>query len=327
MNAMEDPYLIRGTRTLNNKFGITEPAKLQDLESAIYIRLNVTSLLEKGDLDYSHLKNIHRHLFGKLYDWAGQERTVDIIKGHSHFARKEFIARESNKLFSKLKTEHYLQNLNHTDFCRKLSFYFNEINAAHPFREGNGRTLRAFFDVLSKRAGYRLAWERLNAQEYTQANISGFNGDYAPLTKLFEQIAIPVVRSQVPAPLKPSFPGSVKHPLTVLDKHPTTLALNSEAKALILKLETQAPIQDYLKTVKQQKAITVPWLTQISNEKAQWFALNTRANQLAFIIQRNTELVYQAKELGIQEINKRASYYHQSLLESQTVEKSGGVER
>lgn len=325
---MEDPYLITGTHTLNNKFGISDPAKLQDLESAIYIRRNVTSLLEKGDLDYTHLKNIHRHLFGKLYDWAGQERTVDIIKGHSHFARKEFIAKESNKLFSKLKADRYLQNLKHTDFCRKLSFYFNEINAAHLFREGNGRTLRAFFDVLSKRAGYCLTWEKLNPQEYTEANISGFNGDYAPLAKLFEKIAIPLVRSQVPAlPLQPFFSNSIKHPSTIPAKHPTTLALNSEAKALVLKLETQNPIQDYLKIVKQQKAVTAPWLTQLSEEKAQWFALNTRANQLAFIIQRNTDLTYQAKELGIQEINKRASYYHQSLLESIAIEKSEGVER
>jgi len=48
---------------------------------------------------------------------------------------------------------------------------------------------------------------------------------------------------------------------------------------------------------------------------------------LAFIIQRNTDLLYQAKELGIQEISKRASYYHQSLLESLAMEKSEGVER
>ena len=218
---MEDPYLIPSTCTLINKFGIRDAAKLQDLESAIYIRFNVASLLPKGDLNYMHLKNIHRHLFGKLYDWAGQERTVGIIKGHSHFVRKEFIAKESNKLFLKLKSDRYLQNLNHTDFCRKLSFYFNEINAAHPFREGNGRTLRAFFDALSERTGYRLVWEKLNVKEYTQANISGFNGDYAPLAKLFEKIAIPLVRSQEPKlPLKPVFSDGVKNPSAVHAEHP-----------------------------------------------------------------------------------------------------------
>lgn len=325
---MEDPYLIPGTRTLINKFGIRDAEKLQDLESAIYIRLNVASLLPKGDLDYNHLKSIHQHLFGKLYDWAGQERTVDIIKGHSHFARKEFIAKESNKLFLKLRTDRYLQNLNHTDFCRKLSFYFNEINAAHPFREGNGRTLRAFFDVLSERAGYRLAWENLSLKEYVAANINGFNGDYAPLAKLFEQIAIPLVRSQEAGlPLKPVFSDSVKNPPVVITEHPTTLSLASEAKALIFKLDTQDPIQDYLKTVEQKKAISPPWLTQLSTEKAQWFALNTRANQLAFIIEQNSVLVRQAKELGIQEISKRSSYYHQSLLETLALEKSEGVAR
>ena len=325
---MEDPYLIPGTQTLINKFGIRNAEKLQDLESAIYIRLNVTSLLPKGDLDYNHLKSIHQHLFGKLYDWAGQERTVDIIKGHSHFARKEFIAKESNKLFLKLKTDRYLQNLKHTDFCRKLSFYFNEINAAHPFREGNGRTLRAFFDVLSERAGYRLAWENLNLKEYVAANISGFNGDYAPLTKLFEQIAISLVRSQEAGlPLKPVFSDSVKYSSTVLAKHPTTLSLASEAKALVFKLDTQDPIQDYLKTVEQKKAMSPPWLSQISTEKAQWFALNARANQLAFIIRQDSALMCQAKEVDIQEINKRSSYYHQSLLKTLALEKGEGIER
>lgn len=324
---MEDPYLIPGTRTLINKFGIRDAEKLQDLESAIYIRLNVAGLLPKGDLDYNHLKSIHQHLFGKLYDWAGQERTVDIIKGYSHFARKEFIAKESNKLFLKLKTDRYLQNLKHTDFCRKLSFYFNEINAAHPFREGNGRTLRAFFDVLSERAGCRLAWENLNPKEYIQANISGFNGDYAPLAKLFEQIAIPLVRSQeAELPLKPIFSDGVKNSSVVLTEYPTTLALDSAAKALALKLDIQDPIQDYLKTVEQKKAISPPWLSQISKEKAQWFSLNTRANQLAFIIQQDSALMRQSKEMGIQEINRRASYYHQSLEQSHSMEKSVGVE-
>jgi hypothetical protein len=54
---MEDSYLIPDTQTLINKFGIRDAKKLQNLESAIYIRLNVASLLPKGGLDYSHLKS------------------------------------------------------------------------------------------------------------------------------------------------------------------------------------------------------------------------------------------------------------------------------
>ncbi len=192
---MQDPYLIPGTNILINKFGIQDAEKLQDLESAIYY-LRATDQLPNGDFDYSHLKNIHHHLFGKLYDWAGQERTIDIIKGHSHFARKEFIEKELNKVFMKLKEDKHLTELNHINFCKKLSFYFNEINAAHPFRDGNGRSLRAFFDLLSNKAGYKLEWEKIDAKAYIQANISGFNGDYEPMEKMFIKIAIPVIRLQ-----------------------------------------------------------------------------------------------------------------------------------
>ncbi len=78
--------------------------------------------------------------------------------------------------------------------------------------------------------------------------------------------------------------------------------------------------------MQQQKTITPPWLTQKQTEKAEWFALNTLANQLAFIIQRNSALARQAKAIGIQEINKRASYYHHSSLRSVTLEKSTGLE-
>src|SRR5690606_9124623 len=124
---MLDPYLYPGTETLINKFEIKDAEKLQDLEATLF-RLQISEPLPLGDLDYNHLKSIHRHFFGEIYEWAGEERTVDIIKGESHFARKEFITPELNKLFLKLKSDHYLQGLDHSNFCKKLSFYFNEIN-------------------------------------------------------------------------------------------------------------------------------------------------------------------------------------------------------
>lgn len=167
---MLDPYLYPGTETLINKFEVKDAEKLQDLEAAFF-PLQISEPLPLGDFNYDHLKTIHRHLFGELYEWAGEERSVDIIKGHSHFARKEFITPELNKLFLKLKSDNYLKDLGHTEFCKKLSFYFNEINAAHPFREGNGRTLRVFCDVLSEKSGYHLDWTRVETEEYIHANI------------------------------------------------------------------------------------------------------------------------------------------------------------
>jgi len=72
-----------------------------------------------------------------------------------------------------------------------LSYYFNEINAVHPFREGNGRTLRAFSFLLVKQAGYQVDWQQIDKEAYTKANIAGFQGNYGPMTELLKEITIP----------------------------------------------------------------------------------------------------------------------------------------
>lgn len=79
------------------------------------------------------------------------------------------------------------------DFCKKLSFYFNEINAAHPFREGNGRTQRAFCDLLASQSGYEIDWRKANRDEYIEASIVGFkNGKYGAMESLLKKIIAPL---------------------------------------------------------------------------------------------------------------------------------------
>ncbi len=182
-----DPYIYPGTNTLINKFDIKDAAKLQDLE-ALFFRTQLDKELPQGSLDYNHLKSIHLHFFGELYKWAGKERTINMSKSESLFARTDFISKEINKIFSKLKSENYLKNLDQPSFCKNLSYYFNEINAVHPFREGNGRTLRIFSDVLAEQAGYQLDWASVKQPEYLRANILGFNGNYDEMEKIFNQI-------------------------------------------------------------------------------------------------------------------------------------------
>ena len=192
---MSDPYLYPGTNTLINRMGITNPEKLQDLEAAIY-RLKIAAPLPSGHFNYDHLKKIHEHLFGELYSWAGCERTVDISKSESHFARHEFIRSSIDKVFKKLNVEQNLQGLGRSSFCERLSFYFNEINASHPFREGNGRSLRAFCDVLAQRAGFHLEWSKVSREAFIEANVAGFNGHEKPMAAVFLQISSPLNRSQ-----------------------------------------------------------------------------------------------------------------------------------
>lgn len=161
---------------------------MQEVEGLIFGLKNLEPL-PAGNFDYDHLKAIHHHFFSDVYEWAGQERTVDIAKGNSYFGNKQYLSKELNKLFSKLKADHYLRDLSREEFCEKLSYYFNEINAAHPFREGNGRTQRAFCDALATQAGYFLDWTQVNKDEYLKASIAGFiQANYKPMAVILKDI-------------------------------------------------------------------------------------------------------------------------------------------
>jgi cell filamentation protein len=125
-NKLTDPYLYPNSSVLINKFGLKNQDALQEIEAFIFGLKNLESL-PSGNFDYSHLKAIHNHFFRDVYEWAGKERTVDIAKGDSYFCHQQFITKELDKLFSKLKNDNYLRELSVGDFSKKLSFYFNEM--------------------------------------------------------------------------------------------------------------------------------------------------------------------------------------------------------
>lgn len=185
--SMKDPYVYENSNVLINKFNIQDASQLEEVEKSIFM-YKFDHPLPEGNFDYNHLKAIHKHFFEGLYDWAGNERTVDISKGNSYFDSHEFIEKALEKIFTQLARVNYLKDFPFGHFTRKLSYYFNEINAAHPFREGNGRTLRAFCSLLSEQAGYHLQWENTDRQTYIQANIFGFEGQNEAMENIFQKI-------------------------------------------------------------------------------------------------------------------------------------------
>lgn len=186
---MSDPYLYPNTDVIINKKDIHNADLLQKAETE-FAKARLMQGLPDGVFDYHHLKAIHRHLFQDLYSWAGQERTVRISKSGSQFAFPEYIQKELDKLFKQLKADSFLQKLDQQTFCEKAAYYFNEVNAAHPFREGNGRTNRIFFNQLADQAGYSLEWYKTNHRDYLQASIDGFQGENQPMMKVFSSITV-----------------------------------------------------------------------------------------------------------------------------------------
>lgn len=105
---------------------------------------------------------IHKALFGKIYDWAGEMRTVDIKKGSEDF----FLVRTQlqtglNFVFDELKQNNFLQGLQKDDFAKRLAYFYEQLNFVHPFREGNGRTQRVFWSRVAKDAGFFIDWSKV----------------------------------------------------------------------------------------------------------------------------------------------------------------------
>lgn len=182
----DDPYVYEGTSTLINKFGLTNPIELSRIEKAItgaaIASLEVTPVVGKYDL--KHLQAIHKALFEEIYEWAGQIRRKGFIsKGNSLFCAAEYIEPYSTDLFGKLKSENFLRDLDHEAFADRIAFYIAEINALHPFREGNGRTQRVFIDQLSRQAGWNLNLTAIEPELVVDAYITSMT-DCSPLAGL-----------------------------------------------------------------------------------------------------------------------------------------------
>ncbi len=242
-----DPYVYPDTTVLKNKLNIRDNAVLEEAEFDLTSH-RILEKLPQGQFDYHHLKAIHKHIFQDLYDWAGQERTVRIAKDNSMFAYPEYIKSAIEKQFKELQKDNYLINKGHSLFANKTAGYFNEINAVHPFREGNGRTLRVFFNELAKQVGFHLNWEKVNRHEYLQASIAGFNSDNTAMEQVFKKIASPI-KSLKEIVKNNSNNEPIEFPLT----KSTIEALKDYAKATI---EYSELSKNAIKAITQDKALT-----------------------------------------------------------------------
>jgi cell filamentation protein len=144
---------------------------LRDVEFRIVAIRDVEAAREPipGEYNLEHLKDVHRHLFRDLYDWAGETRTVDIAKPGARFAHFRYIDDEVAAILRGLPDEFYLLGLKSEPFVERLAHYYGELNARHPFREGNGRTNRAFLRQLAAAAGWRIDWSELDAEDNVRA--------------------------------------------------------------------------------------------------------------------------------------------------------------
>lgn len=181
--AEPDPYCYSNSSVLRNKADLKSQAALDEFETAMTFARSEEPL-PHGRFSVNHYKAIHHHIFQDVYSWAGRYRTVRLTKGASTFCYPEHIAREMKKIFTWLKSESHLQHLNINEFSAGAAHLLAELNAVHPFREGNGRTQLTFLALLSAHAGHPMNLEWLDPNEVLGPMIASFNGDERPLAEL-----------------------------------------------------------------------------------------------------------------------------------------------
>ena len=184
-DAVADAYCYPGTTVLKNKLDLTDDDELDAFEAeASDVRADQE--LPAGNLDFTHFKAVHGHLFQDVYEWAGKIRTVRISKGGNPFCFPENIERQANKLFAQLKKDKFLIGLEPELFAKKAAHFLSELNVIHAFREGNGRTQLSFFLLLADHAGHPIDLQDLDADAFLSAMIAAFDGDEGPLAAVIQ---------------------------------------------------------------------------------------------------------------------------------------------
>ena len=177
-----DPYVYKGTQCLKNRLGLRDPSQLADFEVEIST-LRAEEPLPQGRFSPRHYRRIHWHLFRDVYRWAGHYRTIRTGKGSNWFCYPEHIPREMNKLFPRLRAPEFRLGVTERAFLDSVTEFLADLNAIHPFRDGNGRTQLAFVDLLAFHAQWPLDFSKIRQETFISAMIESFGGSTASLRR------------------------------------------------------------------------------------------------------------------------------------------------
>ena len=199
----------RPDRVLKNKLGATTHQELERLEASRvlgrYAEIQVGDG-PAGNFDAEHVKAIYQHLFQDVYEWAGHTRDehVKLSDGsvateplmHKHggddFLIGPSIPAALDGLATKLRESDCLRGLSREEFATQAADVMADLNAIHPFREGNGRAQRVFIEELAKQAGHTLDFSVVSKERMIEASIAANDrDDPSAMRRLFNEISDP----------------------------------------------------------------------------------------------------------------------------------------
>lgn len=174
---------------LENKLGLVDREELGDIETLL-LRDSYgyfTELMHKKILnfDVQLIFEIHKYFFSSLYSWAGKIRTVEISKNNILFCASSQIKKEL-VIFDGILAKNIPSISDSRDVvAEKMALIHCEFNAIHPFREGNGRTIRLFLDLLALSIGFGVINYNVSLKkDYIKACVLGMSGDYSKMKNI-----------------------------------------------------------------------------------------------------------------------------------------------
>lgn len=178
------------TTVLVNKLGIQDQSELNSVERQFVLLKSSQAEQETifKNIDFNFYKKLHKQLFGDLYEWAGTVRSMNISKKGTVFCNFEDIERIGTLKFQRLAEQNYLKGLTKSKFIDELTEFYHDMNMLHPFREGNGRTLRLFITLLVRNAGYTLNFSDCDSDLLMIATIKAAQGDLSLLKEVFSEL-------------------------------------------------------------------------------------------------------------------------------------------
>ncbi len=171
--TVQSLYCYPDSDVLKNKLNIRDSDELKRAEEEI-TSLKQYMLMESpinGRFTKTQLMNIHRFLFEDIYLFAGHIRREQISKGDTMFLQPHMIGQELDKVFSKLHSDKMLHETDRKRQIEHLSYIMSELNIIHPFREGNGRSIRELIRYMAQHYGFLLDWSRVDRDTMLEAAI------------------------------------------------------------------------------------------------------------------------------------------------------------
>ena len=179
--TVQSIYCYPDSNVLKNKLNIRDLRELKEVEEK-FVAIKQLVLLQKpipGRFTINHLLRIHRFLFEDVYPFAGHIRREQISKGETLFFPPDLIKRELRRVFGEIHETGMLQEKKPQSQIQHLSHVMAELNIIHPFREGNGRSIRELIRCMAQVYGLTLNWGNADQDTMMDAAIASVYDDMA----------------------------------------------------------------------------------------------------------------------------------------------------